>query len=173
MMENFKIPIYLISGMLLTSCTIVYNQPPQGTQAAVDDSKYIRPAQPSKSSDKWKPKNISEVMAGCQRLQSARDIPIYCETKYYNGITTILVGFYDITTTQQWLPSFADMLGEPFCEFAKQSNRQALVMAFIKSENKANIYSCENNRLSGWFSLDNQDDAKRNDNELKANGQFM
>jgi len=138
----------------LVACTNVHNQPTPVAQTSASDLTKNTPPQTPKSIKNPKPKNISEAIKACRMLQETKKIPFSCGTQYVNGIPTMAVGFPDDNSVKAWLPAFSEMVGNPFCESASQTNRQALILVVIHSIKIANIYSCETKGLSGWFSLD-------------------
>lgn len=139
--------------LFLVSCTTAYQPPPVAQASVSDPTKNTSPQTPKPIKDP-KPKTISEAIKACRMLQDMKKMPFSCGTEYLNGIPTMAVGFPDDNSLKEWLPAFSEIVGNPFCESASQTNRQALILVVIHSIKMANLYSCETKSLSGWFSLD-------------------
>jgi hypothetical protein len=150
-------------AILSASCTIVYNQPASGTQASQQQPTQNNPQ--SNKADSQKPKNIAEAIEACRKLQNSREIPFSCGIEYIDNIPTMMVGFSDYPEMENWLTVFDEYISEPFCKSANQSNRQAVILVYLKSSGMGNLYSCETRSLSGWIDLNQaKQESKKNKN---------
>jgi hypothetical protein len=96
---------------------------------------------------------IADASAACQRLQADAEIPVTCTTDYVENVPSMIVGFRSVAEARQYLGSFAEHVGDPFCAAANRSGRAARVYMTVGSGDaqRARKWSCELGKWGEWF----------------------
>jgi hypothetical protein len=105
---------------------------------------------------------IADASAACQRLQADAEIPVTCTTDYVENVPSMIVGFRSLEEARQYMAPFAEHIGNPFCEAAQRSGREARVYMTVGSGDaqRARKWSCELGKWGEWFAnLPPSDDA--------------
>jgi hypothetical protein len=97
---------------------------------------------------------IADASAACDRVQANRQVPVSCTTEYVDNVPSMIVGFRNGEEAEEWIGAFARHIGEPFCDAANRSGREARVYMTVGTgaAQLARMWSCELGKWSGWFS---------------------
>ncbi|HKO94255.1 MAG TPA: hypothetical protein VJU61_24045 [Polyangiaceae bacterium] len=104
------------------------------------------------------PLTLADASAACQRLQANGNIPVSCTADYIDDVPSIIVGFRNREEAQRWLGPFAEHIGDPFCQAANRSGREARVYMTVGrgNEQQARRWSCELAKWGDWFANPSQ-----------------
>lgn len=104
------------------------------------------------------PKSIAEAIQVCKAVQEEQDIPIGCESNYWQGKPVMTVGFEN----RESLDAYAGVVGKwitgPFCESANRASRQALILLGSANTKEVILVNCETGEYSDWISLESRFD---------------
>ncbi len=144
--------MFWITFVILLGCSTGYNSVSDYQGVAVSGE--VQYTADSTTPSNWRPANISEAISACRRVEKSTQIPVNCGVEYLGDTPAMLIGFPDSTTFARYATAFTEVVAAPFCSSAVRSNRQALLLYTVRSENVGSIYSCESGELSDWFDLD-------------------
>ena len=96
---------------------------------------------------------IAEASAACDQVQANVRIPVSCTTDYVDDVPSMIVGFRTAREAEEWLGPFAEHVGNPFCDAANRSGREARVYMTVGTgpAQQARRWSCELGKWSDWF----------------------
>jgi hypothetical protein len=96
---------------------------------------------------------IADASAACKQLHANTKIPVTCSTDYVDNVPSMIVGFRDRSEAERWLEPFAEHIGNPLCQAANRSGREARVYMTIGEDEKqqARRWSCELGKWGDWF----------------------
>lgn len=96
---------------------------------------------------------IAEASAACDQVQASVRIPVSCTTDYIDNVPSMIVGFRTAREAAEWLGPFAEHVGNPFCDAANRSGREARVYMTVGtgSAQQARRWSCELGKWGDWF----------------------
>jgi hypothetical protein len=128
--------------------TVVYSNPSTSQQVK----------SPSQKQTEIKPSSISEVILMCRLIEESQNIPINCQEDDIEGNPILFISVPDKKTVEYYATDFDNYIILPFCNSANKVNRKAYIAFVIGSEEIANMYYCESDKLSGWFNIDELDE---------------
>ena len=119
----------------------------------VDDRSRGRPAE-------WHEADIdaavASLVARCDGIQLARDIPVACQVDVVGDIARLQLTMANQAAAQRYLVRMWSELARPFCNLANQDAARAGIVIGLYAERKMQIVDCRDGRLSDWYSVDGE-----------------
>jgi hypothetical protein len=98
------------------------------------------------------PPNLADAAAGCELVQTRKDIPVGCTTDNIDGVLSMIMTFATGDDVEKYSSPLATYVAKPFCDAANARGRQARVYITLLPR-AVRYFDCELSRWTDWFDL--------------------